>query len=111
MTEQTKPVPNFQLSDYEKHQTLPYLWYSGSIEEDEFLNIAFDQLSHFNNYFELDELSNTRFKEQDAKVIFMLSDLQTLGQALVKAFQQPLTKKQLQNGVDQLRLKVSIELA
>ena len=42
MTERTKPVQNFQLSDYEKHQTLPYLWYSGSIEEEEFLNIAYD---------------------------------------------------------------------
>ena len=42
MTERTKPVATFQLSDYEKHQTLPYLWYSGSIEEEEFLNIAYD---------------------------------------------------------------------
>ena len=41
----------------------------------------------------------------------MLSDIQTLGQALVKAFQQPLTRKQEKNAVDKLRLKVSIELA
>ena len=42
VTERTKPVPNFELSDYEKHQTLPYLWYSGSIEEQEFLTIALE---------------------------------------------------------------------
>ena len=81
------------LTDYEKHQTLPYLWYSGAIEEEEFLNIAFTQLEQFNDYFILDETSTTRLRDPSERIVFTLSDLQTLGQSLLKSFARPLTKK------------------
>ena len=40
-----------------------------------------------------------------------MSDLQTLGQALIKGFTKPLTKKETEFGLEKLRHKVSIELA
>lgn len=33
---------------YEVHRTLPYLWYSGSLSEEEFLIQALDVISKYN---------------------------------------------------------------
>ena len=54
------------------------------------MRTAHAHLSEFNELFELNEREQTKLKDPKAGIPFSLSDLQTLGQALLKAFQTPL---------------------
>lgn len=63
----------------ERHTSLPYLWYSGSISEEQFMRTAHVYLKDYNEHFYLDEREETRFVDAKKHLSFTLSDLQTLG--------------------------------
>ena len=80
----------------DRHTSLPYLWYSGSINEEHFMRTALQHLKEFNELFTLDEKEETRLINPRARIPLQLSDLQTLGQALLKAFNEPLIDKDIE---------------
>jgi len=77
----------------ERHTTLPYLWYSGSITEEHFMRTAFLHLREFNDHFSLDEKEEIKLANPNARISLSLSYLETLGHALLKAFSSPLLPK------------------
>ena len=50
------------------------------------MRTAKEHLRQFNELFTLDEREETKLKDPKARIPFSLSDLQMLGQALMKAF-------------------------
>ena len=59
----------------DRHTSLPYLWYSGSISEEQFMRTAFVHLEQFNSMFGLDEREETKLLDPRARIPFSLSDL------------------------------------
>ena len=58
------------------------------------MRTAKEHLRQFNELFTLDEREETKLKDPKARIPFSLSDLQMLGQALMKAFKLPLVGKE-----------------
>lgn len=59
----------------ERHTSLPYLWYSGSISEEQFMRTAHVHLEEFNELFSLDEREETKLKDPRSRILMSLSDL------------------------------------
>ena len=70
---------------------MPYLWYSGSISEEQFLRTAHQHLTEFNDLFTLDDKEETSLIDPSARIPLSLCDLQTLGQAMIKAYRIPMS--------------------
>lgn len=68
------------------------------------MRTAHAHLTQFNELFELNEREETKLKDPKSGIQFSLSDLQTLGQALLKAFQVPIVTKE-QEGAKQARMR------
>lgn len=64
---------------FDRHTSLPYLWYSGSISEEQFYRMALSHLKKFNELFTLDEKEETALKDPRAEIPLTLNDLQTVG--------------------------------
>lgn len=45
------------VTDFEVHRTLPYLWYSGALSEEEFLIKALSTLLAYNSNYSFDEFN------------------------------------------------------
>lgn len=54
----------------DKHTSLPYLWYSGTISEDQFMRTAHAHLNEFNELFELNEREETKLKDPKSGIKF-----------------------------------------
>ena len=69
-------------------------------------------LKQFNELFTLDEREDIKLKDPKQSILLTLSDLQTLGQALLKAFKVPISERQAEGDKKaHLRHLVSIELS
>lgn len=76
------------------------------------MRTSLHHLTEFNELFTLDEKEETKLVNPRARIPFSLSDLQTLGQALLKAFKEPLTDKVAERAKQaHLRHLVSAQLA
>ena len=88
------------------------MWYSGVITEESFMRKANQQLRDFNDLFTLNDRQETSLKDPKARITMSMSYLETLGHALLKAFQQPLLVKDPERGKQQrLRNSVSMQLS
>ena len=97
---------------FERHKTLPYMWYSGTISEQELMKTAYQQLRGFNDLFALNDKQETSLKNPKMHIAFSLVYLEALGHALLKAFQQPLLPKDPERSKQQsLRHSVSMQLS
>ena len=63
----------------DRHTSLPYLWYAGSISEEQFMRTAHVHLEQFNQLFTLDEREETKLKDAKSRIPLSIADLQTLG--------------------------------
>ncbi len=57
------------------------------------MRTTLQHLKEFNELFTLDEKEETKLINPKVRIPLQLSDLQTLGQALLKAFNEPLSDK------------------
>ena len=76
------------------------------------MRTAHVHLEQFNQLFTLDEREETKLKDAKSRIPLSIADLQTLGQALVKAFKTDLPAKEAdQARLARLRHAVSNELS
>ena len=76
------------------------------------MRTAHVHLEQFNQLFTLDEREETKLKDAKSRIPLSIADLQTLGQALIKAFKTDLPAKETdQTRLARLRHAVSNELS
>ena len=71
------------------------------------MRTALVHLEQFNQLFTLDEREETKLKDPSSRIPMSIADLQTLGQALMKAFKTDLTEK-MNDPVKQARLRHAV---
>lgn len=71
------------------------------------MRTALVHLEQFNQLFTLDEREETKLKDPSSRIPMSIADLQTLGQALMKAFKTDLTEK-MNDPVKQANLRHAV---